>query len=148
MKINSTILSILSAVIVCMASISCSAKNVVIKVQDLPQQAQSFLDTHFKTSEISLVVKDGNEYDIRFENGWEVEFNHKGQWEKIDCKRDSVPSSVISILPEAIPSYLRSNYENAFITEIGLDHSGYDVELSNGLDIEFSSNGRFKIIDD
>ena len=80
MKINSTILSILSAVIVCMASISCSAKNVVIKVQDLPQQAQSFLDTHFKTSEISLVVKDGNEYDIRFENGWEVEFNHKGQW--------------------------------------------------------------------
>ncbi len=132
----------------CLIACSCSAKNTIVKVQDLPQAVQSFLAAHFSNTDVAVAVKDGNEYEIRMDNGWEVEFDNKGQWEKIDCQRDAIPASVTSTLPEAIVSYLNSNFEKAFVTEIARDRSGYDVELSNGIDLEFTSKGRFKRIDD
>lgn len=148
MKKSITIIAIIMAVMVCAASYYCSARNVIVTLQELPQQAQSFLAAHFDTSDISSIVKDGNEYEVRFENGTEVEFNHKGQWENIDCKREPVPASIIALLPEQIPSYLKTNFKKAFITKLGKEHFGYDLELSNGLDLEFSSNGRLKKVDD
>ena len=141
-------LSLAIVMVACLIACSCSAKNTIVKVQDLPQAAQAFLATHFSNTDVALVIKDGNEYEIRMENGWELEFDNKGQWEKIDCQRDAIPASVTSTLPEAIVSYLSSNFENAFVTEISKDRSGYDIELSNGLDLEFTSKGRFKRIDD
>ena len=127
---------------------SCSAKDTIVKVKDLPQTIQSFLAAHFSNTGVAVAIKDGNEFEIRMNNGWEIEFDNKGQWENIDCKRDKVPSSVISLIPETIASYLRSNFDKAYVTEISKGHSGYDIELSNGLNLEFSSNGRFKKIDD
>ena len=141
-------LSLAIVMAACLIACSCSAKNTIVKVQDLPQAAQAFLATHFSNTDVALAIKDGNEYEIRMDNGWELEFDNKGQWEKIDCQRDAIPASVASTLPEAIVSYLSSNFENAFITEISKDRSGYDIELSNGLDLEFTSKGRFKRIDD
>ena len=141
-------LSTIIAMAACVFASSCSAKDTIVKVQDLPQTIQSFIASHFSNTSVALAIKDGNEYEIRMDNGWEVEFDNKGQWEKIDCKRDEVPASVIALIPETIASYLTSNFDKAYVTEISKDHSGYDIELSNGLDLEFSSNGRFKKIDD
>ena len=142
------LLSSVIAMAACLFACSCSAKDIIVKVQDLPQTVQSFLAAHFSNIGVAVAIKDGHEYEIRMDNGWEMEFDNKGQWEKIDCKRDEVPASVTSLIPESIVTYLSSNFEKAFITEITKDHSGYDIELSNGLDLEFSSNGRFKKIDD
>ena len=140
-------LSSIIAIAACVFAYSCSAKDTIVKVKDLPQTIQSFLSAHFSNTGVAVAIKDGNEYEIRMENGWEIEFDNKGQWENIDCKRDKVPASVISLIPETIASYLRSNFDKAYVTEISKDHSGYDIELSNGLDLEFSSNGRFKKIE-
>lgn len=142
--IFSSVIAIAASVFAC----ACSAKDTVVKIQDLPQAIQSFISEHFSNTGVALAIKDGNEYEVRMDNGWEIEFDNKGQWENIDCKRDEVPASVFSLIPESIAAYLSSNFEKAFVTEISKDHSGYDVELSNGLDLEFSSNGRFKKIDD
>ena len=141
-------LSLAVVMAACLFACSCSAKNTIVKVQDLPQAVQAFLAAHFTGTDVAVAIKDGNEYEIRMENGWELEFDNKGQWEKIDCQRDAIPASVTSTLPEAIVSYLNSNFEKAFVTEIARDRSGYDVELSNGIDLEFTSKGRFKRIDD
>lgn len=141
-------LSLAIVMAACLIAYSCCAKNTIVKIQDLPQAAQAFLAAHFTGTDVALAIKDGNEYEIRMDNGWELEFDNKGQWEKIDCQRDAIPASVASTLPEAIVSYLSSNFENAFVTEISKDRSGYDIELSNGLDLEFTSKGRFKRIDD
>lgn len=141
----------LSAAAVALAFIisgSCSARNIIVKVQDLPQAAQSFLTEHFDSEEVSLAIKDDNEYEVRFVNGWEVEFDRKGQWKKVDCKRDEVPAGIISLIPEAITSYLSVNFDKAFVTEISKDRSGYDIELNNGLDLDFTSKGQLKEIDD
>lgn len=140
--------SIAAAVIACIISCSCNAKDVVIKVQDLPQAAQSFISTHFKGIDVTFVIKDGNEYDVRFANGWELEFNRKGEWKTVDCKHEAVPSSIIALIPESIPAYIQSNFANAFVTEISKDRWEYDIELSNGLDLEFSLNGKLKKVDD
>ena len=141
-------LSSIIAVAVCVISYSCSAENNIVNVQDLPQTIQSFLSSHFQNTSVSVAIKDGNDFEIRMDNGWEIEFDHKGQWENIDCKRDEVPASVIALIPETAVSYLNSNFEKAFITEISKDRSGYDVELSNGLDLRFSSKGNLKKVDD
>ena len=128
-------LSLAIVMAACLIACSCSAKNTIVKVQDLPQAAQAFLAAHFTGTDVAVAIKDGNEYEIRMDNGWELEFDNKGQWEKIDCQRDAIPASVASTLPEAIVSYISSNFEKAFVTEINKDHSGYDIELSNGLDM-------------
>lgn len=132
----------------CLVYCSCDSKNIVIKVEDLPQAAQSFIKTHFSDTEASYILKDGREYEIRLANGWELEFDSKGEWEKVDCNRDAVPQSVIATLPEELTSYLKANFGEAYVTEISRDRSGYEVELSNGLDLEFSAKGKFKRIDD
>ena len=141
-------LSIAASVLACIISCSCNARDIVITVQDLPQTAQSFISTHFKGIEVAFVVKDGNEYDIHLTNGWELEFNRKGEWKTIDCKHEAVPSSIIALIPESIPAYIQDNFANAYISEISKDRWEYDIELSNGLDLEFSLSGNLKNVDD
>ena len=145
---NKFFLSSIIAMAVCIISCSCSAEDLFVSTRDLPQTIQSFLASHFPNASVATTIKDGNDYEIRMNNGWEMEFDHNGQWENIDCKRDEVPASVLALIPETIVSYINSNFATAFITEISRDRSGYDVELSNGLDMKFSSKGIFKAIDD
>lgn len=140
-------LTIAASVLAFIISCSCNARDIVIKVQDLPQTAQSFISTHFNGIEVSFAIKDGNEYEIRFANGWELEFNRKGEWKTIDCKQQAVPSSIIALIPESIPAYIQGNFANAFVTEISKDRWEYDIELSNGLDLEFSLSGELKRVD-
>ena len=145
---NKSLLSSIIAIAICVVSCSCSKAELYVNAKDLPQTIQSFLASHFPNTDVARTIKDGNEYEIRMGNGWEIEFDNKGQWETIDCKRDEVPASVISLIPDSIIMYLNSNFETAFITEISRDRSGYDIELSNGLDLEFYSNGSLRTIGD
>lgn len=144
---NKFFLSSIIAMAVCVISSSCNAEDLFVSARDLPQSVQSFLTSHFPNTSVASTIKDGNDYEIRMNNGWEMEFDHNGQWENIDCKRDQVPASVLALIPETIISYISSNYATAFITEISRDRSGYEVELSNGLDLKFSSKGVFMAVD-
>ena len=47
-----------------------------------------------------------------------------------------------------IAQYLQKRYNNMPIKEIKKKRTGYEVELSNGLDLEFNSKGKFLRIDD
>lgn len=145
---NKFFLSSIIAMAVCIISCSCNAEDLFVNSRDLPQTVQSFLASHFPDRTVASTIKDGNDYEVRMDNGWEMEFDHNGQWENIDCKRDEVPASVIALIPETIVSYINSNFETAIITEISRDRSGYEVELSNGIDLKFTSKGSFKAIDD
>ena len=57
----------------------------------------------------------------------------------------AVPSKLI--LP-AIQKYVKANYPSAAIVQIDIDRNKYEVELNNGLDLEFSRDGRFLKVDD
>ena len=90
-------------------------------------------------------MKDNDSYDVVFTNGYKVEFDKKGNWQEVDCNVDAVPTAII---PAAIRTYIQQNYANSLIVQIDKDRHGYSIELNNGLDLDFDSDGKFRRIDD
>lgn len=132
-----------------LTSTSALAKDVVITKTELPKKAQTFIDTHFKGKEISLVEKDTDllsiSYKVRFTDNIEVEFDKSGQWDEVDGNKATLPTSFIL---QPIVSYVIDNYKDATITKIEKENRKYEVKLTNGLELEFSKEGQFKRIDE
>ena len=112
-----------------------------IQFNQLPQAAQTFLNSHFKNAKIAMVTTErdwlSQEYNVVFVNGDKIEFDSKGNWENIECKHSTVPKGAI---PTAISKYLDETFPGSQVKEIDLDKRGYDVELTNGMDIKFDKN--------
>ena len=114
-----------------------------VQTSQLPQLAQTFLNKHFKDSKIAMVTSERDwlimdqEYNVVFANGDKIEFDSKGNWENIECKHTFIPQGAI---PAAITKYLNENFPGTKVTEIDLDNRGYDVDLSNGMEIKFDKN--------
>lgn len=116
----------------------------------LPVAAQTVLKDNFKAkvSHIKINKDFGRitEFDVVLTDGSEITFDSKGNWKDIEMSRNaSVPSAFI---PTAISTYVKANQKNVKITGIEKNRSGYDVELSNGVEMKFNSEGRFQRYDD
>ena len=118
-----------------------------IQISQMPQMAQQFIQKHFTNQAVAVAKMESElldkNYDVIFTNGDKVEFNKKGQWTKIDCKHTQVPQEVI---PVAIQKYVSQKFPNSKVVKIELtDRKGYEVDLSNGFDIEFDK--KMNVID-
>jgi len=82
-------------------------------------------------------------YDIYLNGNIELEFNNEYEIIEIDG-RAQLPDSVI---PSAILDYVAQNYPNNFITDWDLERDHQQIELDNGLDLEFTMTGEFIRID-
>ncbi|MDE6379798.1 MAG: PepSY-like domain-containing protein [Muribaculaceae bacterium] len=112
---------------------------------DLPTAAQTILKNNFKAgvSHIKIEKDFGKikEYDVVLTDGTEVTFDSHGNWKDIEVKlKGSVPASLV---PKAITDYVKQNQKSAKITGIEKNRSGYEVELSNGVEMKFNSEGQF-----
>lgn len=123
-------------------------RDVYITPEELPVHSQTFLDTHFPGDGIRHVTKDRENFDVRLSSGAEVDFTLTGDWDKIEGNGVPMPQSVLDLLPKAIIDYITTKAPNAAITEISVELYGYEIELSNGLDIRFRSSGELISIDD
>lgn len=131
---------------ICMIAVcvSCAKNDQPINPNDLPAAAKQFLNKYFSTYSISYVERDHNSYEVTLNNGYGIDFDKSGNWTSVDCKQDEIPSGIV---PAQIVNYVSSNYTGCFIVDI--EHNrGYDVELNNGLDLEFDKDGKFVRIDD
>lgn len=124
---------------------ACNHENIPITKNDLPQSAQQFLNRYFSTCTIYQVLRDGHEYEVKFTNGFEVDFDKNGDWKEVDCHISAVPSAIV---PMTIANYVSTNFPQNYIVKISVDHHGYDVELNNDMDLEFDKNGKFLRRDD
>lgn len=120
-----------------------------IQVAEMPKAAQQFINSHFANQSVALAKIEteflDKTYDVIFTNGDQVEFDKKGKWIKVDCKHTQVPSEIV---PVAIRQYVSKNYPDAKVLKIEItDRKGYDVDLSNGFDIEFDKKMRVVEID-
>ena len=120
-----------------------------IQVSDMPKAAQEFIQHHFANQTVALAKIDADfmdkTYEVVFTNGDQVEFDKKGKWTKVDCEHTQVP---LAIVPVAIQQYVSKNYPDAKVVKIELtDRKGYDVDLSNGFEIEFDKKMRVVEID-
>jgi hypothetical protein len=74
-----------------------------------------------------------------------VKFDKNGTWEEVDAPDNlAIP---ISFIPNKIVDYVTEYYPSADINGIDKEKSKYDVELTNGLDLEFNSAGKFVRMD-
>lgn len=84
-------------------------------------------------------------YDVIFTNGEKLEFDKSGDWTEVKCTASEVPSQIV---PEAIRSYVKTNYPNEKILQIERDKKEYEIKLSNRWEIKFDSQFRVIDIDD
>ena len=126
-----------------------SCKDVIITPDKLPAAAQSFIKEYFPETAVSYAKKDTElrktSYEVTLQDGTEIDFNSKGEWDKVDCKRAEVPASLV---PEAIAEYVRASFPGQIIVKIDKERYGYEIELGNDLELKFDKNGNLKGIDD
>ncbi len=141
------IIAAMASVVVCLSA--CAEKTQLVKFNELPQKAQTFIETYFNAADISFVKmeKDGlhNDYDVRMTDGTEIDFDHDGSLEQVDCNTKAVPAGIV---PEKITTYVAEHFAGAFIVKYEIDRRELKVELNNSLDLEFDKQGNFLRIDD
>ena len=145
-----TIINTCAVAIMVMFATATQAQDKVISFNQLPQAAQSFITTHFEQKNVSYITEDseflsGTDYEVKFNDGKKVEFDSKGNWTEVDMEKDAVPASIV---PAAIVAHVNKAFPNNSIVQIKKSSRKYEVELSNGLDLEFNSKGNFLRIDD
>ena len=118
-----------------------------IQISQMPQAAQQFIQKHFANQSVAVAKMESElldkNYDVIFTNGDKVEFNKKGQWTKVDCKHTQVP---VEVIPVVIQKYVSQHFPDAKVVKIEVtDRKGYEVDLSNGFDIEFDK--KMNVID-
>lgn len=111
----------------------------------LPKGAQTTLSKNFK-SKVSIVKIDKSivgvsEYEVVMSDGSEVTFDKDGNWKEVEVNiSKSVPSGFI---PANISNYVKSNYKGKRIVGIEKTRGGYDIDLSNGVEMKFDKQGNF-----
>lgn len=127
---------------------SCDKNDERIDLQNLPTTAQNFVAANFPGATVTSAVKDyddiwGYNYDVILSDGTHIEFDEDGEWREVENRVSGVPTSVI---PAKIVEYVSTNYAAWFVVDIEKER-GYNVELSNDLDLDFDSDGNFVRID-
>ena len=109
----------------------------------LPQAARTVIGKNFK-SKVGIVKIDKDfgrvsEYEVTLDDGTEITFDRNGNWKDVECNsRRSVPDGFI--LP-AIRKYVAKNYKNVKIVGVEKERNGYEISLSNGIDMKFDKQG-------
>ena len=123
--------------------------DMPIPVDQLPAAAKTFVQQFFADKTIVFAEVEmklmGKEYEARLSDGTKITFNSNGVWDKVDCKYQAVPAGLV---PQALTAYVQANYPGTMIVKIDKKLYGYELEISNGLDLKFTPDGKLLGIDD
>lgn len=113
-----------------------------VTFEQLPEKAQQFIKQHFGDRKISYAKQDTDwfdgDYEVRFVDGDKVAFRRNGDWEEVECKGTQVPAAIV---PQAISGYVAKQHPDERIIEIERDARGYEIKLSNRIEIKFDKKG-------
>ena len=142
------LLTLLVAVI---SVLSVSARDEYVRNGNLlPTAAKTCLKNNFD-AKVNLVKIDRDfgrisDYEVILTDGTEVKFDSKGNWEDVEvAESKSVPKAFV-LAP--IAAYVKKFQPGARIVGIEKHRRGYDLELSNGVEMKFDRQGNFKSYDD
>lgn len=130
---------------------SASARdNYTHDVNVLPSSAQTMLKQNFKAdvSHIKIGKEFGKirKYEVILTDGSEITFDKHGNWKDIEVSRYAAVPAVL--IPNPISNFVKSNQNKQKVTGIEKNNYGYDVELSNGVEMKFTEKGKFLCYDD
>ena len=139
----------------------CLADDHPIPVSSLPQQVHTFIAQYFNGKGIVYAEKDRDDgklrYEVHLSDGTEITFDKKGNWDKIDCEHGAkVPDELV---PQVVLDAVKANAQQwqgygttgdivLVITKIDHERYGYDVELSNGIEMKINHQGQVIGYDD
>lgn len=117
-----------------------------INRNDLPEAAKEMLDEYFPKAKVSMIKVDRHllkktDYDVKLTNGTKIEFSNKGKWTNVDCKKKSVPESLV---PKAIRNSVAKKYAGEKIVRISCSSLYYTVGLSNDRNLKYDRLGIFQ----
>ena len=141
-------MSLLAALAMLVPATACAntGDGKAISPDRLPATALQTIKTHFQGRKVALAKVEAElfskEYTVIFTNGEKIEFDGRGRWKEVKCKRSAVPASLV---PQPIARYIRANYPDCRILEIERDDDEYEVKLSNYVEVTFDA--RFNVID-
>ena len=110
----------------------------------------TFVKTYFPDTEVMANIKDGLDCDVTLSDYTQIGFDGnlfgKIEWDEVDCRHASLSTTVpAALVPVEITNYVNRIHGSQTITKIAKDNRGWDIELSNGIEIEFDK--RFNVID-
>ncbi|MDR2474725.1 MAG: PepSY-like domain-containing protein [Bacteroidales bacterium] len=122
-------------------------KKEIISVAELPASSQVFIKTHFPEVAITHIIKEtdglGKDYTVYLANGFDIDFDKKGNWDDVDGHFTPLPQSVLNLLPAGIMEYVTAYLPNSQIVEANRERYGYEIGLNGEIDLRFNSNGAF-----
>ena len=103
-------------------------------------EINTFVDTYFPQASIRKVERDGNKYEVELTDNTDIDFNLSFEWKKIDCDDSNIYGSVpTELVPVQITDYVTANFPGKHIDSIEKKYNGWEIELSNGLEITFDA---------
>lgn len=142
---------LLSLLVLALVAVQIAVAGDVI-TQDpnqLPPAARTFLKQYFGESQISHIKIEteflNKKYEVLMTDLVEVEFDSKGNWTDVKCKRSRVPDELI---PAYAKEYVQKNFPQATVVKLERDRGELEVDLNNGLSLTFNKRGQLIDIDD
>lgn len=137
----------LGVLLLFLASNIALGQEVRISENDLPKVVRESIAKFFPEKKISSVVKDTDDfktkYEVSFDDYTEAEFRGNGQLTEVK-NRQGIADNVV---PARVKSFVDKNYANSKIVKWEKNKNKQEVKLDNGLELEFSANGKFLRID-
>ena len=124
-------------------------EGIDIITKDPTPAITEFVKTYFPKASVLIVKPEHDEYEVRLSDGTELEFTRNFEWKKIDCEHSNTYTAVpAELVPEQIATYVKTNFADQSITKIEKKRRGWEIELSNELEIKFNKNFVVTKIDD
>ena len=137
--------------VICMLaqSVTSLANDLMVPVSQLPATVKTLVAKNFSGKTIAYAAKDvefmGTKYEVMLNDGAKIEFDKKGNWDNVDCETYAVPAALV---PASITKYVKANFPGAKIVKIDKERHGYDIELSNDIELKFNKSGALIGMDD
>ncbi len=131
------------------SSFSTLAQERIISESELPFSIREYIATNFKEHKIVKCEEEKNGTSISYQvklTDFKLEFDSNNKIKEITSKSDLVIPD--KLIPASILSYVKTHYAGKGIMEWELKKKKQEVKLNNGLELEFSLDGKFLRIDD
>ena len=140
------------AVAVIFTMTSCDKDEELISNDSLPVVSKSFVSEYFGNAKIISTIKDKEgvssfEYEVKLDNGVDINFDEAGVWQDVEMRNDKQALPNTAFILSTIVEYVNDNYANIGINGIDRELNGFDVELTNDVDLVFDKEGKFIRVD-
>ena len=116
----------------------------VIDPDRLPKNAIELIQKHWPSCAIDFAYINGKEYEALLTDGTIIQFDSKGKWKEMKCT-DGLP---VTLVPGYITRYIVNRFPKQLIIDCEKLKGGYEVTLTNGLEIQFDLRGNVTHVDE